>query len=319
MNRVIDDRRGGMPGSPAVPSRRGPARKEAGGDAPPPGGFSLVELLVVVALIALLLALLMPALDGAVYQAELARCGGNQKGIAHAALIYASDHKRAYPQPRLGRLETQEPDFLGIQRANYGRDLRPVLQPYMAAGSLRCPLSAEIDLSPEGPRAETWLFANYDLWFGGRFTAPAGAKGMYRVGDRFTWTDTAMAEEYRFRLLASDKNLIRIQATSGVQASHPDPAKGRMVPLVYREYPTGTAEHTPLLDGPTGGYVTQSRWYTSGTIDRGPLDLNFAYDDASVARLNGLGTTLESEPRLKRVPAHFNDQNAPWRIHIPAH
>src|ERR1041384_4524111 len=46
--------------------------------------FTLVELLVVVAIIVVLLSLLTPALDKAIYQAELAVCGADLRGGAMA-------------------------------------------------------------------------------------------------------------------------------------------------------------------------------------------------------------------------------------------
>ena len=59
--------------------------------------FTLVELLVVIAVIVILLALLAPALDSAIYQAELAVCGSSQPGIGAEVTTYAASHKRAYP------------------------------------------------------------------------------------------------------------------------------------------------------------------------------------------------------------------------------
>ena len=41
--------------------------------------FTLIELLVVVTIIVVLLAMLTPALDKAIYQAELAVCGAHKK------------------------------------------------------------------------------------------------------------------------------------------------------------------------------------------------------------------------------------------------
>src|SRR5688500_7719159 len=60
-------------------------------------GFTLVELLVVVAIIVVLLALLAPAMDKAIYHAELATCGANLHGVAGGALMYTMNNKRAYP------------------------------------------------------------------------------------------------------------------------------------------------------------------------------------------------------------------------------
>jgi prepilin-type N-terminal cleavage/methylation domain-containing protein/prepilin-type processing-associated H-X9-DG protein len=55
-------------------------------------GFSLLELLVVIGIIALLLALLMPALSRARRQANLVQCLANLRTIGQAALIHANEH-----------------------------------------------------------------------------------------------------------------------------------------------------------------------------------------------------------------------------------
>src|SRR5687767_9422946 len=59
--------------------------------------FTLVELMVVVAIIVVLLALMMPAMENAIYQGELAVCGSRLKGIASASFMYAHDNKKRYP------------------------------------------------------------------------------------------------------------------------------------------------------------------------------------------------------------------------------
>ena len=57
----------------------------------PPIGFTLVELLVVVSIIALLISILLPSLKKAREQAKVTVCLANLKGIATASLVYASD------------------------------------------------------------------------------------------------------------------------------------------------------------------------------------------------------------------------------------
>ncbi len=56
-------------------------------------GFSLIEVLVVVALIALLLAILLPSLSGARELARAAVCGSNLKQISLAATAYGLDQR----------------------------------------------------------------------------------------------------------------------------------------------------------------------------------------------------------------------------------
>jgi prepilin-type N-terminal cleavage/methylation domain-containing protein len=60
-------------------------------------GFTLVELLVVTAVIAILAALLVPALAGAKERARQVRCASNLRQIVLGTLMYAGDHEDTYP------------------------------------------------------------------------------------------------------------------------------------------------------------------------------------------------------------------------------
>lgn len=57
-----------------------------------PRGFTLVELLVVVSIIALLISILLPSLSKARDQAKSIKCLAHQRGLAQAGLIFTADH-----------------------------------------------------------------------------------------------------------------------------------------------------------------------------------------------------------------------------------
>lgn len=57
--------------------------------------FSLVELLVVIAVLAVLVGLLLPALAGARHTARTARCSAHLRQLVSAWFLYAGDHKDA--------------------------------------------------------------------------------------------------------------------------------------------------------------------------------------------------------------------------------
>lgn len=67
------------------------------GAARPPQGFTLIELLVVISIIALLVALLLPALRSARAQAQMMQCRSNFRQTGLAAQMYLGDNNHVYP------------------------------------------------------------------------------------------------------------------------------------------------------------------------------------------------------------------------------
>jgi len=69
---------------------------------PKKGGFTLIELLVVIAIIAILAAMLLPALTQAKQKAKRTQCLSNNKQIALAMMMYATDNNEQLPALNTG-------------------------------------------------------------------------------------------------------------------------------------------------------------------------------------------------------------------------
>lgn len=278
------------------------------------GGFSLVELLVVVTIIVVLLALLSPALDQAIYQAELARCSVQVRGIASGAVHYTIDHKRFYPQPLSGRATVgttggvqgnpaqHQIEQLG-ERSAPEHFLLPVIQDHIREQLLLCPLASfKLSFAAADNAPETRLFANYSLWFGMKYNQ-AGNTGMFKLGDRFSHKEGgANGRLRRFSLLASDLNALN--PNQEAIGTHPDRA-GVLPPWGGQNIENGS----PALD--SAPRVTIARWHRRNVL-RGLMDFNVAYDDLSVERI---ANSPILDPRLEAVPQHTS--GSPWELQIP--
>lgn len=67
------------------------------GRSPRPRGFTLVELLVVIGIIAVLTAILFPVVAGARGKARQTQCLSNVRQITQAMLVYAAEHENRLP------------------------------------------------------------------------------------------------------------------------------------------------------------------------------------------------------------------------------
>ena len=259
--------------------------------------FTLIELLVVITIVVVLLALLAPALDKAVYQAELAVCAANQRGIGTGATMYAMEYRRRYPI----HIALESGDALESRRnwevpglyypiINFSDD-RPIIRGFIELKLLQDPMSRPLDLGTTDRLSH--ILGSYSLWYGWHYENESA--GMRRIGDRLTFKGD------RFNVLVSDFDKVDV-ANQQTTASHPDD-EGKLA--VYR-----------LQDEQSGGIQwTASFWFMRGNYQRGRIDKNVLSADLAVTRFDRLAW---DDPRLSIVSSKFYPEpEIVGREHLP--
>jgi len=137
------------------------------------GGFTLVELLIVIAIIGVLAGMLVPALMSAVRHARTLACQSNLKQIATAVLEYTTDHKGRIPPTEVQETGLHWCNILaqrGLSAQNtagLADDVRSsqgsvFLCPSSTDLRVEYPVSFEGEEAPDAPEVQGWYRVGND-------------------------------------------------------------------------------------------------------------------------------------------------------------
>ena len=283
-------------------------------------GFTLIELLVVVTIIVVLLALLTPAIEKAIYQAELAVCGAQLGSVAGGVTVYANSQKRSYPY-RAGVQDltnsNYQPRQLSGLTPNPGTNLlsiyddRPELRDYVPLNAFFCPLVSKLKVADSQDR--TIVYTGYSMFFGYRYRDSLAGKGMFKLGDRLGYGD------HEFGTMATDHYYVSTSANYLVSA-HPD---SKNVLPHHEQENSNAAGLSQVLGVSNDSTLTLAEW--SGFVNMqavGVVDLNYAFVDASVTRLNDVWWDVDPknkrhDDRLLKVPINLGSNAVTDYLPLP--
>jgi len=256
--------------------------------ATPCRAFTLIELLVVITIIVVIVGLMAPAMDQAVYQAELVGCGARLDPLGSGVTTYAFDFNRRYPyRPSVAAERASQMRQLNDILVNY--EEREILRGRISLKLLQCPLSPQLDLDSFTATASIVpvLHASYDLWYGWAYEKSAG---MTKLGDRWAWDNRP------YSIVASDFNLFHISNRT-IVSSHPD-SDGKLARIIRPNYADWRTENIEL--------------------QRGTIDQNYLYADGSVVRYARVRMLNEDGDRAAVPWASHNGgvQPAGWQLWV---
>lgn len=247
----------------------------------PRRAFTLIELLVVVSIIALLIAILLPALGRAKESAKMISCLSNLKQAGTGLVARATDEKGVFDRPEMSK-------FADL-RDGPTRDDRPDLMQYFSLNETACPFqSVVVDYEAD----TTWPIVEwtYSIYAGWKYNTESD--GMTEVGDTLKYN----GREYDILVGDHISSQINGQYPHG---SHP----GRNLGMQS----AGFDSRFSINYG--GGTWIFARWDNpSGNINAGTIDMNYVKSDGSgeTVSISGQSTdVVEMIPSFRPGPGFW--------------
>ncbi len=225
--------------------------------------FTLIELLVVISIIALLIAILLPALAAARKSATNTQCKVNLRSIVQASAAYEADFGK-YPERDLDVVNKQT-----YIKVNSAYDLRLDLDGYIDFNLLQCPFSEQLDLHDLN-NSSSIIESSYAMFFGWGFDGVYNGKEyeqMTSSDKRFTYRPATGLDHAEFDVLAMDSDANK-STGDGSETSHPSEGAE-----------TNYQENIPAN-------LNAFSRYDSVGQPRDNIDVNYARVDASVETYN---------------------------------
>jgi prepilin-type N-terminal cleavage/methylation domain-containing protein len=122
--------------------------------------FTLIELLIVVAIIAILLSLLLPGLHTARVKAIEAMCLSNLKQSATALLMYQTKNDNLLPPSKGSQVNPSD-----IWYPNKRENIVPLIEPYIGNFNVwKCPFISTVNIDDSSNTKSGYLRGTYQYW-----------------------------------------------------------------------------------------------------------------------------------------------------------